>query len=313
MDETGLNLLPTKTRRYLSPHKSNIEDEDDTSPITNMGIIAKLEHFKCVIRGKIVVDDKDKVYVKYVKCSFINGSIAYIEVEGEYDEEDMSTVMKRTNSNNIENSVKYGSFNLCYPDVDGVVFEHVDHFVVIESDEEMNPHEVTYTLKQETNIAKIELDRPKSYPLVKFSNLCSNCDVLSKNISLCFSRLTDIENEDCKKDLIRAKSTISKLDMMLRDIEKKFILTSNGLKNDNLKLSRALSKFSTDPSKYGDKIERVKYNLSIRKEYLKNLCTLMGVVDVLNIKLSPVMENIVILQKQLNTYYELIGQEEVRD
>lgn len=322
---TSITKLPDNIRNYISPHRQNKENKATFSPLTKLGIIAKLEYNNCNIEGKIVINDNNKKIVKYVKCCTPNGTLIYVDIETtdfEIGEEEVNYVMYKIDKNYIPHSKKHGDFSLCYPEVDGVVFEHEDCFVVITPDDNLNPVEKTYSLKTNIDISKTELSRPKSYPLVKITNLCSNPLSIFGNSSLAFSRLVTMENRACKNDISNSRRNINKLQLMIKDIDEKFNSTINGFSRDNQKMDRCLDfnmeKLSIARSRGDeksrtiimDRIERIRYNLTIRKDYLKSLFNIMSVLEIMNERLEPLVENISILQKQINIYYQYVGYEE---
>ena len=301
----NLQHLPQKIRRYLSPVKSSKESEYDE--LLNIDIISKLEYLDCILKTKIAINEDEKIYVKYIKCSLSNGSIMYVDIEtDELKPNENDVIMNRTESNEISISKKYGDFHLCYPDVEGTVFEHVDSFVVIRSDKELDPYETTYIYKHDVKIERGE-DRPKSYPLVNFNSLYSNFDIISRNITLCFSRLKNSEYEICRKDLSESLNIIHKIYRKINELDVKFNEVVRGYDDSNLKLSKGLLMF-----KDNNKLERVKYNLSVRKESTKNLCNIMSIIEVMNNKFSIIDNDLKDLLEQVQLYHNYIDYELVK-
>lgn len=212
-DNSVLTKLPRNIRGYISPHRNNISSEDDIkneSQVKWLNIITKLEHLHCKIKSKILIqEESEEVYIRFIKCSIINGGIVYFEIETDilnYENDDR--ILRRIETNSINHSRKYGDFNSCVPETDGVILEHLDRFVVIKYDKNTSPFESSYSMGLEL---KKNREKPKSYPLIKLYNFYSNPSVLIRNASVCFNRLLKTESEICVNDIIRSKNNLRRL------------------------------------------------------------------------------------------------------
>jgi hypothetical protein len=317
-EQQNLTRLPRNIRGYISPHRNNLSTFDELkneSQVKWLNINTKLEHLHCRIKSKILIqDESEEVYIRFIKCSTINGGIVYFEIETDilnYENDDR--ILRRIETNSITHSRKYGDFHSCVPETDGVILEHLDRFVVIKYDKNTSPYESSFSMGLDL---KKNREKPKSYPLVKLYNFYSHPSVLTKNISICFNRLLKTESEICVNDIVKAKNNLKKLNSLILNVEKKYNLVLEGFNDDNSKLEKGLidsnekmnqSNDSKIKTILRDKINRLGYNLSTRKECLKDLCNLVSIFNVLNDEMTPLIEDLSKLNLQLNEYQSMIG------
>lgn len=320
--------LPSNIRNYISPHRvhKNEKPSSGIPSMINIGIVAKMEYINCKIRGKIIIESEIGPIIKYIKCCTPDGSTIFVDTESDNllaDEQDISYVMTRVDNNLIPHSKKYGDYKLCFSDVDGVVFENIDYFVVIVPDDNTNPIEKTYRLKIDTNERNNMEFRPKSYPLVKSSNLLSNPESIFESCSLSFSRLVSMENKYCRDDLSNVIKNVTSMLDILKCVNTDYHEIVNGYNKDNVLLEQGLIKLinkvknldrgsgnSSRRLELEGKIRGIEYNLSFRKDCLKDLYNMMSIIEIINERMEPLMETSRCLKRQLTSFRDSVGKDE---
>lgn len=332
---TSRSVVSIKSRipvnmRYMSPHRRKEKDSSDTtnSAILSAGIISGLESRNCEVQGKIIIEVDNVPVIRYVKCCVPNGCVIFVDVESDefkVSDEDASYVMKKIDSNLISHSKKHGDYKMCYPEADGVVFEHIDYIVVVMPDSNLNPIEKTYCLKSDNVEVDRSLSRPLSYPLIKSSNLFVNPPKIFGSVSLASTRVSSQETKTCYDDISDMMKCSHKLASLVESIAFKYREICKGYNEDNLKLDESLNrniKLASDlrmipnsdekRAKCVNKIDRIHYNLAYRKGSFKNIYGQFAMLESFKNKIEPIIESLNCLNDELTAYHEYINFEKER-
>src|SRR6185369_16380842 len=110
-------------------------------PISKISLESKLEQMGCVTRSKIIIEDENGMFVRFINISLPDGGTCYVDldVEGYVPYEDDITSMRETESNFLSHSRKIGDLKLTYPETEGVIFECDTMLVVLYMEEEAKP------------------------------------------------------------------------------------------------------------------------------------------------------------------------------
>jgi hypothetical protein len=318
----GKNKMPLMPkvldRKYLSPERKLIEEDENVTPepISKVSLESKIEQFGCMIRGKIVVGDKeDKGYfVRYINASLPDGGTCYIDldIEGYVSyEEGILPMKEKSGENSIPHSRKVGDLNLTYPDTEGVAFECDSSFVIVTmNQEESKPMEKTYSIDLSEPYDGYLENGAKSYPIIKMSDLNANHKIVTHNASMAYSRLLSRELKVTSLELKQTQNEINLLKESFESVNTKYSETIEAVVRDIKKLEAGYEKFSHGKNYNKNKLERVKYNLKIRKEHLKALFQVMTRINSMREKIYSIRTETESLNKYMVDYFKWIGMEE---
>lgn len=149
------------------------------------------------ILDRIIVNDNNKIYCKYLKTSNPQGFICFIELSEKIsknviiNDSDSILIIPDNITNNIPYSIKIGSYDYSkHESCSGIVFECYNGYCIIKTnDETLDPYEENYSYENDINLI---CSSNICYPLVLYDDLIYDDKYISNIISESSLKLNEI-------------------------------------------------------------------------------------------------------------------------
>lgn len=308
------------SRKYFSPtRRPPTEGDDEDVPflpnmtsLSTLSLESKFEKMGVEIKGKIIIEEKEKLIVRYVRICLADGTSCYVDldVEGYISHEDDIVTLREYENNHIPYSKKTGDLYLVNPDAEGVIFEGAQGIVVIYKDEkEQTPVEKSYSFdsNETENYKGYFEDTVSSYPLIKMSQFNINPKTTIENGSLAYSRLLSKEIKETTKDINLTYSSIKKFYYSFSSLKTNFDKLSVGFLSDISKLESGYEIKCKNPNNRC--LEDICYNLKTRKEFLKTLVHIVTRIGTIEEKINNMKDEVNGMNEYIEKYVRWIDKD----
>lgn len=261
-----------------------VEKVDYSGLIVKPSLEQELVDLGYIPLDKIVVKCDVDTVCKYIKAVNKTGHIVYVEMDS-----DGFVVMdanlqklKITHSGNvIPYSIKNGSYQCAKNEgCSGVLFECDNGICTIKSDSDINPTETNYITTEDSKGNKIIIaDDFIPYPIVKFTDLHYNPELVSQNIKDASDKLRNTAFGNCNDDMNNLQASAKYLFDTISEFNQNKTQITQTLSSTISQLENFHEQYENDPPTNNaekTKLQSIRYNLRRRHELVVELLKLCG-------------------------------------
>jgi hypothetical protein len=194
MEETSDKLILSP----LSPKTFNIYDiykNMDTDPVEGL-----IFSYSFIPIRKIIINDKNGKYAKYVIAMTKFGQICIIDLDisGSSIISENDTTVRRDDSFDIQHSIKIGAINTVGNEVNGILFVLRKGMIIVYVNKDLTTVQESYVYEQEIH-SNFEIStNPIPYVIIKLSEIKADNAFTQRRIYLSTKKLRGNSFEDCK-------------------------------------------------------------------------------------------------------------------
>jgi hypothetical protein len=267
-----------------------------TELITKNNIENELYSLGYSVISKIVTKDNNgNKNVQFLKTINKRGQkvFVYVDVPGYSSVHSEDIVIIENGTSTLSYSIKNGAYNCVSTDVNGVAFEYGSNSIctIIRNASDLKFNEINYVFHSTIHKTHLEYDGCViTYPIIRFSELRQNTDIILSNTDKVVRRLRNAEDAYERNELTIMLCSLNKLNETIEDFNQSINTSTNKLVT-TLKHSEDLNNIYLKENMFCNDIDK--------DDYIKNLNVLIKSNDSI-VKLICIMKKAAEKKKEID-------------